>query len=258
MIRMPYQKQLKVPVTFPAVLSKSRDYNCVVEYLLYTIFNYFYTQSVESKNIHNPFRCSTELLPMLAEYYRYQYTNVEDIALEREIIATISELHHNKGCVIGIDNALELSKVDKTSEIRIPWFYQKDENIITVILSKNTKTYKLQELLKLVVPIGTKIVIKPGYFVESIEEIRMHSWTHISCGKLDPDKQYYVTPNNYWKTEWDPDKQLYSTYIDEQWALSNPNNQNPQDNNKTRTGATRIGSIEVASNNYNTEELSTK
>lgn len=250
MIRMPYQKNLKVPVTFPAVLSKSRDYNCVVEYLFYTIFEYFYTQSVESKNVHNPQRCSIELLPLLADYYRYSYTNVKDIDLERDIISTIPELLHNKGTKVGIDNALELSKIDKKSEISIPWFYEKETNKITVILAKNVKTYKLQELLKLVVPIGTKIVIKPGYFVEAVEEIQMHSWTHIECGPLTPEKQYYVAPNNFWRTEWDSDKQLYHTYVDEQWALSNPNNPNPQNISDSKTrGSTRIGDTEIAGNN---------
>lgn len=240
MIRMPYQKQLKVPVTFPAVLSKSRDYNCVVEYLCYTIFNYFYTQSVESKNIHNPHRCNVKLLPMLADYYRYSYTDVENIELERDIISTIPELAHNKGSVIGINNALELSKVDKTSEVTIPWFYQKETNLITVILPEDIKTYKMYELLKLVVPIGTKVIFKTGHFVKSSEEIQMHSWTEINVGELNPDKQYYVTKNNVWHTTWDPETQKYSVYIDEQWALSNPN--------ELEKSAMRIGDSEVAGN----------
>lgn len=241
MIRMPYQKQLKVPVTFPAVLSKSRDYN-LVEYLLYSIFNFFYTESVESKNVHNPHRCNAELLPMLADFYRYSYTDVKDVSLERDIIATVSELHHNKGCVVGIDNALELSKVDKTSEIKIPWFYQREQNLITVVLSKDVKTYKMLELLKLVIPLGTKVVIKPGYFVQAAEEVQMHSWTEYHVGPLDPKKQYYVVKNNYWHTVWDAEKQLYHTYVDEQWAMSNPELDFEE-------ASTRIGNAEIASNN---------
>lgn len=247
MIRMPYQKQLKVPVTFPAVLSKSRDYNSI-EILLYTIFNYFYTQSVESKNIHNPYRCSAELLPMLADYYRYSYTDVENIELERDIIATVPNLHHYKGTKVGIDNALELSKVDKTNYIKIPWFYTRETNIVTVILAKDMKVYKLLELLKLVLPLGTKVSIKPGFFVEAIEEIQMHSWTQINYGPLDPDKQYYIEPNNFWLTKWDEETQKYSTYVDTQWALGDPNNHDPH--GLGQDGATRIGGAEVAGNEY--------
>lgn len=245
MIRMPYQKKLKLPITFPAVLSKSRDYNAI-EILLYSVFYYFYTLSVEGKNVHNPYRCSADLLPMLADYYRYSFTNVENVDKEREIIATVPELHHNKGTSPGIDNALELSKLDKTNYFKIPWFYDKESNIITVILSKNIKTYKVLELLNLVVPLGVKIIFKPGYFIQAIEEIKMHSWTQINYGDLDPNKQYYVQPNNFWHTEWDETKQAYSTYVDEQWALGNPNNHDPQGLGKD--GATRIGGTEVAGN----------
>lgn len=245
MIRMPYQRQLVVPVTFPAVLSKSREYNSV-EILLYTIFNYFYTQSVESKNIHNPYRCSAELLPMLADFYRYSYTDVENIEKERDIIATVPQLHHYKGSKTGIDNALELSKLDKTNYFKIPWFYDRKTNLVTVVLAKNMKVYKIIELLKLVLPLGTKVAIKPGFFVESVEEIQMHSWTLINYGSLDPEKQYYVQPNNFWLTEWDETKQKYSTYVDTQWALGDPNNHDPHGLGKD--GATRVGGAEVASN----------
>lgn len=245
MIRMPYQKQLKLPITFPAVLSKSRDYNAI-EVLLYTIFYYFYTESVESKNLHNPQRCRAELLPMLADMYRYQYTDVDNIDLEREIMATVPELHHNKGCVTGIDNALALCKVDKTAEFRIPWFYLREDNTIIIIMSKEMKTYKMMELLKLVVPLGTKIIIKPGYFVNAKEEIKMHSWTAINAGPLQPEKQYYVQPNNFWKSEWNELEQCYTLYVDEQWALSDPTNKDPQ--GLGEDGATRISMSEVAGN----------
>ena len=240
MLRMPYQKQLKVPVTFPAVLSKSRDYN-LIEILCYTIFNYFYTLSKESKNIHNPYRCSTDLLPLLADYYRYQYTDVESVELEREIIATVPELHHNKGCTVGIDNALALSKVDKTNEIRIPWFYDKMTNTVYVVLSSNIKTYKLNELLKLVVPIGTKVIINAGYFVESADEVNLHSWTEVNAGPLSQDKQYCIVPNKYWNTVWNKDTQKYSVYVDEQGSLGNPNN-------TLEKASSRIGNTEVANN----------
>lgn len=242
MIRMPYQKQLKVPITFPAVMSKSRDYNAI-EYLLQTIFNYFYDESVESKNIHNPHRTKVELLPMLADYYRYQYTDVENVELERDIIATVPELHHNKGTVQGIDNALELSKVDKESEIRIPWFYQRETNTITVVLGKGIKVYKIRELLLLVVPLGTKVIIKPGYFIHASEEVQMHSWVEINVGPIDADKQWYVQPNNVWRTSWDPVKQLYHTYVDSQWAGGDPTNHNPH--GLGIDGFTRVGGAEV-------------
>lgn len=245
MIRMPYQKQLKLPITFPAVMSKSRDYNAI-EVLLYTIFYYFYTESVESKNLHNPQRCRAELLPMLADMYRYQYTDVDNIDLEREIMATVPELHHNKGCVTGIDNALALCKVDKTAEFRIPWFYLREDNTIVIIMSKEMKTYKMMELLKLVVPLGTKIIIKPGYFVNAKEEIKMHSWAAINAGPLQPEKQYYVQPNNFWRTEYNELEQCYTLYVDEQWALSNPNNKDPQ--GLGVNGGTRIGNAEIAGN----------
>lgn len=241
MIRMPYQKKLKLPITLPVDLSRSRDYNTVVEYLLYTIFYFFYGESIESRNIHNPRRCKTDELPMLADYYRYSYTNVENIDMEREIMGTVPELHHNKGSVTGIDNALELSKLDKTSEIRIPWFYQKEENRVIVIIDKNVKTYKMLELLKLVLPLGTKVVIKPGYFVQASEEVQMHSWTEYAVGPLDPKKQYYVVKNNYWHTSWDPKEQKYHTYIDEQWAMSNPELEFEE-------ASTRLGAAEVAGN----------
>lgn len=247
MIRMPYQKQLKLPITFPAVLSKSRDYNSI-EILLYTIFYYFYTESVESKNIHNSHRTKLDLLPMLADMYRYEYTNVKDIAIERDIMSTVSELHHNKGTVIGIDNALALCKKDRTADYRIPWFYLREDNTIIVIMSKDMKTYKMQELLKLVVPLGTKVIIKPGYFIEAKEEIKMHSWTAVNHGELDPNKAYYVTKNNYWRTSWDPIKECYTTYVDAQWELSNPENKDPQGLGGEDTGATRVSMSEVAGN----------
>lgn len=242
MIRMPYQKQLKLPITFPAVLSKSRDYNSI-EVLLYSIFYFFYTKSVESRNIHNPHRCDEMLLPLLADYYRYSYTDVGDISMERDIIGSVPLLHHNKGTVTGINNALELSKVDKTSEISIPWFYVEDTNSITVILSKDVKTYKMLELLKLVIPLGTKVVVKPGYFIQASEEVKMHSWTQVNVGALDPKKQYYVVKNNYWHTTWDPETQTYTTYIDEQWAMSNPELNFDE-------ASTRLGNAEVAGNDF--------
>lgn len=247
MLRMPYNKgkSLNIPITFPTPLSKTRDYNAI-EILFYTIFYYFYYRSVESKNIHNPHRCNVELLPMLADYYRYSFTDVENIELEREIIETVPMLHHYKGCVIGIDNALELSKVDKTNEIRIPWFYDRESNIITVVLGKNVKVYKIRELLKLVVPLGVKIIIKPGYFVQASEEIKMHSWTEINCGPIDPEKQYYVQPNNFWHTTWDPVELKYHTYVDTQWAGGDPNNHDPH--GLGRDGFTRVGGTEFQGN----------
>lgn len=231
MIRVPGYDQLNVPITFPAVLSKSRDYNAI-ELLFTSIFNYFYILSKESKNVHNPKRCRAELLPLLAQYYRYEYTNVEDVAMEREIIGSVPELHHNKGIATGINNALALCKVDKTDEVTIPWFYDRETNIVTVIIFDGLKTYKMFELLQLVIPLGTKIVFKPGYSVRASEEVQFHSWIEINYGELDPDKQWYVSPNNTFKTVWDPEKQLYHTYIDEQYKLD----------------AARTGNIEVAHN----------
>lgn len=245
MIRMPYQKKLKVPVTFPLPLSRSRDYNAIEE-LFYTIFNFFYDESYESKNIHNPYRCKADLLPMLADFYRYSYTGVKSVEMERDIIATVPLLHHYKGCSQGIDNALELSKVDKTSQIRIPWFYQKEENRVIVVLGRDIQVYKILELLKLVLPLGTKVVIKPGYFVHAVDEVQMHSWTEFTCGPLTPDKQYYIQPNNFWYTTWDPEEMLYHTYVDTQWALGDPTNHDPH--GLGRDGATRVGGTETASN----------
>lgn len=71
MIRVPGHKQLNVPITFPAVLSKSRDYDAI-EMLFVTLFNYFYILSKESKNVHNSHRCRADLLPLLAQFYRYE------------------------------------------------------------------------------------------------------------------------------------------------------------------------------------------
>lgn len=245
MIRMPYLKKLNVPVTFPAVLSKSRDWNAI-EILLQSVFNYFYTQSVESKNVHNPYRCDVDLLPILADYYRYSYTDVDDVEKEREIIATVPELHHNKGTKVGIDNALALSLIDKNSGITIPWFYDRETNIVTVIIFSGMQTYKMLELLKLVIPLGTRVICKPGFLVRSSEEIKLHSWVRIECGPLDPDKQYYVQPNNFWKVEWDPEKELYHTFVDASAELSNPNNHDPQ--GIGLDGGARYGNMEVAGN----------
>lgn len=247
MIRLPDHKRLNVPVTFPAVMSKSRDYDAI-DLLFQSIFNYFYVLSKESKNIHNPKRCRVDLLPLLAEYYRYEYSDVKDINMEREIISTIPELHHNKGTVIGIENALALSRYDKSSGVTIPWFYTKETNTVIVIAFNGLKTYKMLELLKLVIPLGTKVVIKPGFFVKSSEELKMHSWTEINHGPLDFNKQYYVQPNNFWHTTWDSKEQLYHTYVDTQRELGNPNNTDPQ--NLGKDGATRIGGIEVANNAF--------
>lgn len=247
MIRLPDKSKLKVPITFPAVMSKSRDYDAI-DLLFQNVFNYFYVLSKESKNIHNPKRCRVNLLPLLSEYYRYEYKDVKDIDMEREIIATVPELHHNKGTSVGIDNALALSRYDKTSGITIPWFYTKGTNTVTVISFKGLKTYKMLELLKLVIPLGTKVIIKPGFFVKASEELKMHSWTEINHGLLDPDKQYYVQPNNFWHTTWDPEKELYHTYVDAQRELGNPNNHDPQ--NLGKDGATRVGGTEIAGNEF--------
>lgn len=254
MIRFP-GNQNKTPVTFPAVMSKSRDWN-MVENLLTVVFNYFYILSSEIRNCHNPKRCDVNLLPLLAEYYRYQYTDVESVALEREIIGSVPVLHHEKGTVTGIENALALSKVNKTDDITIPWFYVKETNQVIVILFDGLKTYKLRELLSLVVPLGTRIVMKPGHSIKASEEVKMHSWTEINCGELDYNKQYYVQPNNYWHVVWDEDKELYHTYIDAQWALGNPNNKTPHaqytnpitKESITDDGASRVGGMEIASN----------
>ena len=83
-----------INITFPAVMSKSRDYDAI-EVLLQSVFNYFYTESIESKNVHNPYRCDVDLLPLLADFYRYSYTDVMDVDKEREIIASVPNLHHN-------------------------------------------------------------------------------------------------------------------------------------------------------------------
>ena len=233
MIRIPGYDRLYVPVTFPAVLSKSRDYNAI-ELLLFTLFNYFYLKSYESRNIHNPKRCDANLLPLLAQFYRYEYTNVKNVDMEREIIATVPELHHNKGTSVGIDNALSLSKINKIdNNVSIPWFYDKENNLIVVIVFDGLETYKMLELLALVVPLGTKISLRPGHSIKASEEVQFHSWVEVNYGSLDPDKQWYVTPNNYWKTEWDPKDQLYHTYVDEQAHLD----------------ASRTGNIEIADNN---------
>lgn len=252
MIRMPYQKQLKVPITFPAILSKSRDYNSI-ELLLYTVFNYFYELSEESKNIHNPKRCDVDLLPLLADYYRYQYTDVKDINLERQIISAVPELHHNKATTIGIDNALALSKVDKSSNISIPWFYDSDTNTVSVVIFKGLKTYKLLDLLKLVLPLGTKVLLKSGQLIQSSEEIKLHSWTEVNYGPLKPNKQWYVTPNNTWLTTWNPDEKSYHTYIDYQYHIGDDNmdivesivNESQVIGLSNNTPGTRVGNTEI-------------
>lgn len=246
MIRFPGNKN-KTPVSFPAVLSKSRDYNAI-ENLLTSVFNYFYTLSVESKNIHNPKRCEADLLPLLAQYYRYEYTNVKDVSMEREIISMVPELHHNKGTVIGINNALSLSKIDKTDGVSIPWFYDKTTNIITVIVFNGLETYKMMELLALVVPLGTKIISKPGTLIKSSEEIKMHSWTEINYGPIEPNKQWYVTPNNVWKTVWDPEKELYHTYVDYQRNIGNDDMKLNTGDISNNTAGTRVGNTEIAGN----------
>lgn len=247
MIRMPYQAKepLQIPMTFPLPLSRSRDYNGV-ELLLYTVFLYFYACAKESKNMHNPMRCPTMLLPALAEYYRYAYKDVKDVQMEREIIASTPLLHHEKGTATGVESALSLCKVNQTEDMTIPWFYQRETNTIFVIVGRKTRTYKMLELLRLVVPLGTKIIFKPGHFIHATEEVKMHSWAQVNHGPLDPHKQYYVQPNNYWHTVWDPNAQLYRTYLDEQWALGNPNNVHPQ--GKDKNGGGRVGGMEVAGN----------
>lgn len=58
---------------------------------------------------------------------------------------------------------------------------------------------------------------------------------------LDPKKQYYVVKNNYWHTVWNAETQLYHTYVDEQWAMSNPELD-------FKEASTRIGNAEIASN----------
>lgn len=267
MLRMPDNKDKQnMYIDFPVPLSKSRDYNAI-EILFYTVFNYFYVLSKESKNVHNPFRCNVKLLPLLADYYRYEYTDVQDVDFEREIIATVPNLHHNKGTSTGIDNAIRLSIYNKKDPTFLPWFYvnKNGENIIQVIVYNNFKTYKLYELLKLVTPLGTKIEFIAGRYIQISEEVNMHSWTKINFGALTPDKAHYVQPNNYWHTEWDSKTQAYSVYVDEQWELGNPENAYPEqdgieikDNGEivydsenkqyNISGATRINEMNVASN----------
>lgn len=236
MLRLPGQK-LNTSCTFPAVMSKSRDYN-LIEILLQNLANYFYVLSYESKNIHNPKRCNASLLSLLSDYYRYQYTDVKDIKMERKIIPVIPELHHNKGTTKGIENALALSKVDNDRYDTIPWFYDRKTNIVTIIVKQGLKTYKMYELLKLVLPLGTKVIFKPGFSFKSSEEIKLHSWVEVNFGDLDPDKQWYVTENNVWKTEWDPDEKLYHTYVDEQ----------------VHYDVSRVGNIETAKTSTVVEE----
>lgn len=231
MLRIPGQ-ELHTPLTFPAVLSKSRDYNAF-EILLASIFNFFYIEAVESKNCHNPKRCPVQLLPMLADYYRYEYTDVQDVDMERQIIGMIPNLHHEKGLAVGIDNALMLSKIDKTDSISIPWFYTPETNTVTVIVFNGLQTYKMYELLKLVIPLGTKVIFKPGVSIKASEEVQLHSWTEINFGYLDPDKQWCVTENNKFMTKWNPEDQLYHTYVDTQAHLD----------------AARTGNIEVTDYN---------
>ena len=256
MIRVPGQK-LHTPVTFPVVLSRSRDYNSI-ELLFWTIFNYFYVLSVESKNIHNPLRCKAELLPLLADYYRYEYTDVESIKLERQIIGTIPELHHNKGTSVGISNALSLSRRDKKQSVTIPWFYQKETNTVIVIVLDNISTYKMYELLCLVVPLGTKVELKPGKSIKASEEIKMHSWTEVNFGALDPNKQWYVTPNNVWLTEWDPKEKLYHTYVDYQRNIGSDGlDVKDAEGNIVKSkdiAGTRVGNTEIAKNQTKTPD----
>lgn len=217
MIRIPGQ-ELHTPLTFPAVLSKSRDYD-VIEILLASVFNFFYIQAEESKNCHNPHRCEVDLLPMLADYYRYEYTDVQSVEMERDIIASVPNLHHEKGTATGVNNALMLSKVDKTDSVSIPWFYTPETNTVTVIVFNGLQTYKMYELLKLVIPLGTKVIFKPGVSIKASEEVQLHSWTEINFGYLDPDKQWCVTENNKFMTKWNPEDQLYHTYVDTQAHL---------------------------------------
>lgn len=250
MIRIPGQSKT-TPVTFPAVLSKSRDYNAI-EYLFVTIFNYFYTLSVESRNIHNPLRCDAELLPLLAEFYRYEYTDVESVAMEREILSAVPNLHHNKGTVVGIDNALALSKIDKTNNMQIPWFYDKENNLITVVIFDNLKTYKIEKLLALVIPLGTKVVLEPGHSVKSSEEVQMHSWVEVNFGEISPEKAWYVTPNNTWKTVWDPETELYHTYVDYSRNIGNDNMKLATGEISNGTAGTRVGNTEIAKNETKT------
>ena len=131
MLRVPGYNKLTVPITFPIPLTKSRDYNAI-NLLFVTIFNYFYVLAKESKNIHNPKRCNVNLLPLLAQFYRYEYTDVKNVAFEREIIGTVPNLHHWKGTETGVNNALALSKIDKTDGMSIPWFYDPESNIVVV------------------------------------------------------------------------------------------------------------------------------
>ena len=92
------------------------------------------------------------------------------------------------------------------------------------------KTYKMLELLALVIPLGTKLVLKPGHSIKASEEVQFHSWVEVNFGPLNPTKQWYITENNKWKTVWDPNDKLYHTYVDEQAHLD----------------ASRVGNMEIA------------
>lgn len=244
MIRMPYQRDgLKTPITLPAVMSKSRDYN-MIEYLMHQVFDFFYDESVESKNVHNPYRCDTKLLPLLADFYRYSYSTVDYTTdailnndMEREIISSVPYLHHNKGSSTGIDNALALSIINKADGVVIPWFYDKPKNLVTVIILDGVETYKMMELLKLVIPIGTRVTCKPGFLIKSSEEVQIHSWVEIKNPYLDPDKQWYVQPNNTWMADWDRENQLWHVFVQERADLDT-----------ARYGAIEVTNVESVEN----------
>lgn len=244
MLKVPGYDRLTVPITFPIPLTKSRDYNAI-NLLFVTIFNYFYVLAKESKNIHNPKRCNANLLPLLAQFYRYEYTDVKDVAFEREIIGTVPNLHHWKGTETGVNNALALSKVDKTDGVTIPWFYDPENNIVVVIVFDGMETYKMLELLALVIPLGTKIALRPGHSIKASEEVKFHSWVEINFHTIDPKTAWYITPNNYWKVEWDPEKELYHTYVDYS-AHIGTDGLDP--NVPDGTAGTRIGNTEIAGN----------
>lgn len=225
MIRIPGNK-LNTPTTFPSVMSKSRDYNSI-DILFQTLFSYFYTRSLESKNVHNPLRCDVNLLPMLADYFRYEYTDTQNIELERQIIAAVPYLHHYKGTATGIQNALNLSKVDKSTSVNVPWYYNND-NTITVLLYDNVETYKLMKLLKLVLPLGTKVIFRVGFGINASEEIQLATSAEINPYGVEDNqnKVWNVTPNETGK---DINADTYSEYVSEQVHLD----------------ATRIGNTEV-------------
>lgn len=200
----------------PTEFKKSRDYQLFLV-LINIVLGNVKSDTDDVAHLFNINTCPDSILPLLADFKGWEFDEKDPIENERKIIGAISELLHNRGSIVGINNAVNVASSLIKSEyfIQFYWNYDRDENKITVYLYEDIHLPKIRDLIEIVRPFGSKVVYEIASIVKSNNTVEFRSFAYPSIRDIDPLLDYMVAPSNNPDISivWDPTEELYEDFV---------------------------------------------